>query len=89
MLEIVRAVAGYSCRRSDNILGNSRINLDVRPRYYAMYYMLECGYIQADIARLFNKNHASVNHATNKMIDMCKFYPEWKADYEAFKTIFL
>lgn len=88
MLEILRGAAGFSGIKSDSILGNSKANIYVRPRYYAMAFMLECGYIQADVRRFFNKDHASVYHAKKTITNLCETDAAYKTDYEAFKSIF-
>jgi chromosomal replication initiation ATPase DnaA len=90
MQDITFKAATYFGISLFNILGHCREERFVKPRFFAIYFMLENNYCVTEIGRFFNgRNHASIVHVRKKMKNTLAIYDKDKADYEAFKITFL
>lgn len=90
MQDITFKAATYFGISLFNILGHCRERRFVKPRFFAIYFMLENYYCVTEIGPFFNgRNHASIVHVRKAMQNTLATSDEDKADYEAFKTTFL
>jgi chromosomal replication initiation ATPase DnaA len=62
-LQIAEGVCERHGLSIKELRSDSKADRVAHPRQEAMVEMYEAGHIQNDIARFFNRNHATVNHA--------------------------
>lgn len=86
-VEIVAAAADYFGKKTDDILGKRRQHVYVKPRYFAIYYMVQKGYKTREIGKFFKKDRSLVTHAKNTIEDMFDCDKESKAQYNEFVNL--
>ena len=87
MLEITITAATFFGKKTIDILGPKRQSFYVKPRYFAMYYMIQKGYRLTEIGIFFNKDHSTVIHARKSIENMFFTSESETEEYYSFEKL--
>lgn len=83
MKEILKIVADFYSIYEKSMLSKSRLRRHVLPRHVAIYIVRKNSDLSLqEIGGFFEKNHATVIHATKTINNLCETYPKFKSDID-------
>lgn len=79
--EVTEVVSRYYCEDIDNVMSRSRKMEFVKPMHVIFYILNKhFGYSTVDIGKLFDRDHSSVIHGMDKVVDLLDVYEDEMKD---------